>query len=126
MVNTVIRCRGGRVPDKATRTRSRSWCPSAIRTILHNVRYTGKVVWSRKHEVRDLKTGRRVFRSKQGELPVEGADCPHLRIFSDRRRRVLRIENGLTDEHGDDVRLKKGTHVEVTISSEPKAVKHEV
>ncbi len=47
------------------------------------VRYTGKAVWSRKHKIRDPKAGRRVFRSKEGELPVEGADCPHLRIVSD-------------------------------------------
>jgi hypothetical protein len=34
--------------------------------------------------------------------------------------RDLRIENTLTDEHGDDVRLKKGAHVEVTVTAEPK------
>jgi hypothetical protein len=33
----------------------------------------------------------------------------------------LRIENTLTDEHGDDVKLKKGAHVEVTVTAEPKA-----
>ena len=31
----------------------------------------------------------------------------------DRGYRDLRIENALTDEHGDDVKLKKGAHVEV-------------
>jgi hypothetical protein len=41
---------------------------------------------------------------------VEGADRPH---------RDLRIENILTDENGDDVRLKKGARVEVTVSAEP-------
>ena len=34
-----------------------------------------------------------------------------------RTRRDLRIENTLTDEHGDDVRLKKGAHVEITVTS---------
>ena len=34
--------------------------------------------------------------------------------------RHLRIENTLTDEHGDDVKLKKGAHVEVTVTAEPK------
>jgi hypothetical protein len=29
----------------------------------------------------------------------------------------FRIENTLTDEHGDDVRLKKGGHVEVTVTA---------
>jgi hypothetical protein len=37
-----------------------------------------------------------------------------------RRYRHLRIENTLTDEHGDDVRLKKGAHVEVTVTAEAK------
>ena len=39
---------------------------------------------------------------------------------ADHRYRDLRIENSLTDEHGDDVRLKKGAHVEVTVTAEPK------
>jgi hypothetical protein len=38
----------------------------------------------------------------------------------DHGHRKLRIENELTDEHGDDVKLKKGAHVEVTVSAEPK------
>ena len=48
--------------------------------------------------------------SERAQIAVEGADRPH---------RDLRIENILTDENGDDVRLKKGTHVEVTVSAEP-------
>jgi hypothetical protein len=36
------------------------------------------------------------------------------------RDRHLRIENALTDENGDDVRLKKGAHFEVTVAAEPK------
>jgi hypothetical protein len=36
------------------------------------------------------------------------------------RYRHFRIDNALTDEHGDDVRLKKGAHVEVTVTAEPK------
>jgi hypothetical protein len=39
---------------------------------------------------------------------------------ADRRYRDLRIANALTDEHGDDVKLKKGANVEVAISVEPK------
>lgn len=62
---------------------SRSWCPSTIRTFLRNERYLGKIVWSRKHKVRDPRTGRRVFRSKEGELPIRGSDQPDLRIVSD-------------------------------------------
>jgi site-specific DNA recombinase len=60
---------------------SRSWCPSSIRTMLHNERYAGKVIWSRKRKVRDPKTGRRVFRVKEGDVPIRGADRPELRII---------------------------------------------
>ena len=38
---------------------------------------------------------------------------------ADHQYRNLRIENHLTDEHGDDVRLQKGAHVEVTVTAEP-------
>ena len=48
---------------------------------------------------------------EQAQIDVEGAD---------QRHRDLRIENILTDEHGDDVRLKKDDHIEVTVTAEPK------
>jgi hypothetical protein len=48
---------------------------------------------------------------EKAQIAVEGAD---------RRHRDLRIENALTDEHGNDVKLKKGAHVEVTVTTEPK------
>jgi|ERR1700728_1620263 len=78
---------------------SRSWCPSTIRTILPNERYLRKVVWSRKHKVRDPKSGRRVFRTREGETPIRGADRPELQIVpenlwlavEDRRDLVKRI-----------------------------------
>ena len=34
------------------------------------------------------------------------------------RHRNFQIENALTDEHGDNVKLKKGAHVEVTVRAE--------
>jgi hypothetical protein len=37
--------------------------------------------------------------------------------------RDLRIENSLTDEHGDDVKLKKGAYVDVTVAARPDVVK---
>jgi hypothetical protein len=46
------------------------------------------------------------------QIAVEGAD--HL-------YRELRIENTLTDENGDKVRLNQGAEVEVTIEAEPGA-----
>jgi len=36
---------------------------------------------------------------------------------ADHRHRDLRIENSLTDENGDEVKLKKGAHVEVTVAA---------
>ena len=48
---------------------------------------------------------------ERAQIAVEGADQLH---------RDLRIENMLTDEHGDDVRLKKNDHVEVTVTAESK------
>ena len=35
----------------------------------------------------------------------------------DHRNQDLRIENTLTDENGDDVKLKKGAHVDVTVTA---------
>jgi hypothetical protein len=48
---------------------------------------------------------------EKAQIAVDGAD----RLYRD-----LRIENTLTDEHGDDVKLKKGAHVDVTVTAEPK------
>ena len=48
---------------------------------------------------------------EKAQIAVHGAD---------HRDQDLHIENTLTDEHGDDVRLKKGTHVDVTVAAEPK------
>jgi hypothetical protein len=45
---------------------------------------------------------------EKAQIAVAGAPHPY---------RDTRIENTLTDEHGDDVRLKKGAHVEITVTS---------
>jgi len=50
---------------------------------------------------------------EKAQIAVHGAD--HL-------YRELRIENTLTDENGDTVRLKPGAEVEVTIAAEPEAI----
>ncbi|MFZ0136956.1 MAG: hypothetical protein WAK89_07865 [Candidatus Sulfotelmatobacter sp.] len=49
---------------------------------------------------------------EKAQIAVGGAD--HL-------YRELRIENTLTDENGDKVRLKKGAEVEVTIEADAEA-----
>jgi hypothetical protein len=46
---------------------------------------------------------------EKAQISVDGAAHTH---------RHLRIENTLTDEHGDDVTLKKGAHVEVPVTDE--------
>ena len=45
---------------------------------------------------------------EKAQIAVDGAVRPY---------RDLRIENALIDEHGDDVKLKKGAHVEVTVAA---------
>jgi hypothetical protein len=57
---------------------------------------------------------KRPSQPEKAQITVDGADD---------RYRVLRIENTLTDEHGDDVKLKKGSHVDVTVAA--KAVNHQ-
>ena len=52
----------------------------------------------------------RLSQPEKAQIAVDGADPAY---------RDLRIENTLTDANGDDVRLKQGAHVEVTITAEP-------
>jgi hypothetical protein len=53
----------------------------------------------------------RPHRPKKAQITIDGAD---------QRHRDLRIENTLTDENGDDMKLKRGDRVEVTVTAEPK------
>ena len=48
---------------------------------------------------------------EKAEISIQGADALY---------REIRIENVLTDVNGEDVRLKKGAEVNVTIEAEPK------
>jgi hypothetical protein len=48
---------------------------------------------------------------EEAQIAVDTADVQY---------RDLRIENVLTDEHGDDVKLKKGARVAVTVTAEAK------
>jgi hypothetical protein len=54
---------------------------------------------------------RHVRQSEKAQIAVDGAP---------RRHRDLRVENLLTDEHGDEVKLKRGAHVEDTVAAESK------
>ena len=49
---------------------------------------------------------------EKAQIAVEGAD--HL-------YRERRIENALTDENGEKVRLKEGSEIQVTIEADPEA-----
>ena len=48
---------------------------------------------------------------EKAQIAIDGA---HHRVCD------LRIDSTLTDENGDDVRLTKGAHVEITVTAEPK------
>jgi hypothetical protein len=50
---------------------------------------------------------------EKAQIAVEGADDLY---------REIRIENSLTDENGDEVALKPGAKVEVTVEADPKDV----
>jgi hypothetical protein len=54
----------------------------------------------------------RPSQTEKAQIAVDGAG---------QRYQKFRIENALTDEHGYNVRLKKGARVEVTVTTEPKA-----
>jgi hypothetical protein len=49
---------------------------------------------------------------EKAEISIEGADPLYQEI---------RIENSLTDENGDEVRLKEGAEVEITVEAEKDA-----
>jgi hypothetical protein len=53
----------------------------------------------------------RTIRPEKAQIAVAGADDPY---------RDLRSENTLTDGNGNEVSLKKGAHVEVTVTAKPK------
>jgi len=62
-------------------------------------------------------TVRRIIKSlysgqpEKAEIAVHGADDLY---------KEIRIENALTNNHGEEVSLKKGAQVEVTIEADPK------
>jgi hypothetical protein len=59
-------------------------------------------------------------------IPSSGASQPEKAQISvdgaDQRYRYFRFDNLLTDEDGEDVRLKKGAHVHVTVTEELKTL----
>ena len=51
---------------------------------------------------------------EKAQISVEGADELY---------REIRIENNLTDENGDAVKLKKGAQVDVIVEADPEATR---
>jgi hypothetical protein len=51
---------------------------------------------------------------EKAQISVEGAD----ELYQE-----IRIENSLTDENGDSVRLQKGAQVDVTVEADPEATR---
>jgi hypothetical protein len=49
---------------------------------------------------------------EKAQIAIEGADDLY---------REIRIENSLTAENGDEVRLKKGAEVDVTVEADPES-----
>jgi|ERR1700691_351587 hypothetical protein len=47
-------------------------------------------------------------------------ETAEISIKGEPKYRELRVENSLTDEHGDEVKLEKGGHVEITVTAEGK------
>lgn len=86
---------------------SRSWCPSSVRTIPHNERYRGLVVWGKTKKVRSPKTGKRVYRPRPESEWVQ-SEIPEQRIVSEelwqraeaRREAVNRLYSDATRRNG--------------------------
>jgi hypothetical protein len=62
--------------------------------------------------VRRIIPSRRVGKPESAEIDLE---------VSEKRNRDLRIENTLTNEHGQAVKLKKGARVDVNVTARDKA-----
>ena len=75
---------------------SAGWCPSAIREMLYNERYVGRVIWNRSRFVKVPGTNRRVARPRPPE-EWHAVEVPELRIVSDElsnrvRRRLVWVK----------------------------------
>jgi hypothetical protein len=75
---------------------------------LNTTRIPGEPSTSLPGTVEKIILARPPSQPEKAQIAVGGAD---------HRYRDLRIENLLTDEHGDDVKLKTGAHVEVTVTT---------
>ncbi|MGD0306289.1 MAG: hypothetical protein ABSC71_15800 [Candidatus Acidiferrales bacterium] len=112
------------------RKKSKKESAKTTRTIVREEMARPRVTKSVRIAQSDLDTGRRpepaslimdgtvlrIIRSHRGDKP--GSAQIALNVLN-KQHRDLRIENSLIDEHGDDVKLKKGAAVEVTVTERP-------
>jgi site-specific DNA recombinase len=63
-ITKILNEKGVQSPQPQKGRISRSWCPSSVRTILHNSRYAGLATWGRTKKVRSPKTGKRIYRRR--------------------------------------------------------------
>jgi site-specific DNA recombinase len=81
-ITKALNAEGVQCPRPSKGKASRGWDTSSVRTILHNERYRGNVVWGKTKKVRSPKTGRRVYRPRpEGEWVR--TEIPEQRIVSE-------------------------------------------
>jgi hypothetical protein len=103
------------VPASRRKWRSRAWPRSARITErnLDTVRIPEQPSTTMPGIVEKIVPSPRPSQLEKAQIAVDGS---HHRVCD------FRIDSTLTDENGDDVRLTKGAHVEVTVTAETKSV----
>jgi site-specific DNA recombinase len=81
-ITKLLNAEGVQSPQPSKGRILRSWCPSSVRTILHNPRYRGLVVWGKTKKVRSPKSGKRVYRPRPESEWVR-SEIPEQRIISE-------------------------------------------
>ncbi len=90
---------GDKVPTPRPRTGKKfaSWCPSAIRAMLHNELYAGRIVWNRSRFIKRPGTNKRVRRVRpRSDWRI--IDRPELRIVSEDLWQRVRDRQRLVQE----------------------------
>lgn len=113
------------MPHQRTKKRSRSATRESVKQEMQRPRVTRSASIAELNldadRIRELPstsipgTVRRIIPIRRGRNPEKAqitVDLP------DNRYREIRIENSLIDEHGDEVKLKKGGHVQITVTYE--------
>lgn len=81
-ITKLLNAEGVQSPQPSKGRILRSWCPSSVRTILHNPRYRGLVVWGKTKKVRSPKSGKCVYRPRPESEWVR-SEIPEQRIISE-------------------------------------------